>query len=145
MNELLRHIDYGKVHAANLLVCAALYLKEYDKSVYTYSLLQGRMVDSVGVMAQCALAEAVASLSPEFQVKHRTAWAISLTFSANVLYETMQLYQLLPGTYDPGDFIAYGVGALGWAALHRGARCLYDSGLTDPINRALGVARRYEV
>lgn len=159
MREFLIRFDLGKMQATNFLGCAALYLKEYDSSIYTYSLLQGRMVDCVGTMAQCALFEGIEySLRPRFEeeemgvadrvspffLKHRTTFAASTLFTANVSYEVMQMYNILPGTYDPGDFVAYGLGALGWAALHRSAKYLYDSGLTDPINRALRFPRRCE-
>lgn len=48
----------------------------------------------------------------------------------------------LYGTFDWGDFAAYGLGAAAWVVFDRTAKAVHDSGLTLPIYRALKIKHK---
>lgn len=58
------------------------------------------------------------------------------------LTEFSQKFGLTDGTFDPGDFVAYAVGAAGWAVFENVAKAIHDSGFSLPIYRTLGIQHR---
>lgn len=77
----------------------------------------------------------------ELWCKNRSLMPAMIMFCGNSVYEVMQYMNNGYG-YDTGDFAAYAVGSLNWIGLHKGAKRLYDSGLTMPIYKALGIIDR---
>ncbi len=62
--------------------------------------------------------------------------------AAQTIFEMGQGIGFFPGTFDPGDIIAYGIGALAWIGIDAAARRLYYSGLTKPIYSLLDIKDR---
>ncbi|OGZ27905.1 MAG: hypothetical protein A2427_04910 [Candidatus Nealsonbacteria bacterium RIFOXYC1_FULL_40_7] len=56
--------------------------------------------------------------------------------------EISQGLGLIDGTFSVGDFAAYAIGTICWAAFENTAKTIHDSGLSLPIYRALGIQHR---
>lgn len=104
--------------------------------------LQGRVVDTIGIAATAAFLKTIYKIwdpAPDLKeyvkgtkfenignklIDKRPLLAAFGAFIGQANYEIMQGLGIMPGTYDPGDFIAYGIGTLGFVGLNYGAKYL---------------------
>ncbi len=98
------------------------------------NMLRGRLYDSFGPICY-ALGSKLLLGQDEFEL-HTAAGTVPIAI------EVGQLLHIRHGTFDPGDFAAYGVGLVGWVAYDKAAKALYDSGITKPLYRVLGIQDR---
>lgn len=129
----------------------ALALNYIESSQAVPAIFRDRMADTIGTTAQAAFNLLV--LSPIYyryntrlhqnKIRDQVDEKLylkpgAIAFASNTIYEAVQFYNDVKGK-DPGDFAAYAIGALAWIGIHKGAKRLYDSGLTVPIYRVLRI------
>jgi hypothetical protein len=139
---LNRLMDVRKQAFATLnLTVASFALYGIDRlNPATPEFLQGRIVDTVGTTANAALLDTIYGVWDDsdsirtmvkntrfervgyFFADNRPLKAALYAFVSQVNWEVMQGIGVIPGTYDPGDIVAYGVGALSWVGLNMAGR-----------------------
>lgn len=115
----------------------AIGLKITELSVFGQSrlnpMLQGRLYDTMSI--------------PVIAPLNKALWNDDLSQGQNILVssifpilnEICEGLGVAKGTFDWGDFVAFGAGSLLWLAYDSSAKKLHDSGLTLPIYRALNI------
>lgn len=103
-------------------------------------LARGKFTDiSIGALAT---ATAPAFISVKELTNKNILKSIALGISMPSFFEYLQLVGIREGVYNPLDFVAYAIGALGWGAIEYAAKGLHDSGATLRIYRALNIQHR---
>lgn len=130
----------GQAFATVGLTLASVALTAVDRiNPATPEFLQGRIVDTLGTTANAALLDTIYGIWDESSVireivkgsrfekvgnylaSNRPLRSALYAFAGQATWEAMQGLGIIPGTYDPGDIVAYGVGALGWVGLNMAA------------------------
>jgi hypothetical protein len=96
--------------------------------------LRGHLFDGFGGLTQSALNKMVFGQGIKSNV--------AAGFITNSIIEVYQKFNIIPGTFDWWDFAAYAAGALAFGLYDQSAKALYDSGVTKPIYKALGIQDR---
>lgn len=105
----------------------------FDRSETTPPLLQGHIRDSLSVLVYGPMQRLTSNKN------FGTIDSAIRGFGIASAIEGTQYLKLLPGTYDPYDFLAYGVSAIAWISFDSAAKTLYNSGFTKPMYRRLHI------
>lgn len=114
---------------------AARSFNEGIASIRTPPYMVGRVRDIFAGAVQASAAKAILN-------SENTLALSACGFIANASSELYQGIGWEQGTFDPGDFVAFGVGAIAWGLFDKSAKLLYDSGATKPIYNVLNIRDR---
>lgn len=155
LRDRIRGAFFDGMVTIDLTFCSFLAYDLDKRNPATPDFLQGRIVDIIGTAANIALLKTIYGVwdpAPDLRestkgtrlenianklAENRPLLSALSGFLAQANWEVMQGLGIIPGTYDPGDFIAYGVGALGFVGLNYGAKYLekrFGNSLIDNMN-----------
>lgn len=115
----------------------ALAFERLDRGNYAQNLpnfMRGRLFDSMSVPVTASMNKIF--MGDKFEVNLISGIIVSCAI------EIGEGLHFWAGTFDLGDFLAYGVGAVIWTAFEESAKSLHDSGATLPIYKAMGIKHR---
>lgn len=122
---------------------AALVLDRSKLPNISIGVFEGHALDFFGGLSAPILFRAVAGDIIKNRIYNAITGCVTVSGSEfSQLIGGQGIDPLEKATFDPKDFIAYGVGVLAWYLVDYSAKKLYDSGLTRPLYRVLHIRDR---
>src|SRR3989338_3561026 len=142
-DNLITRINYSERAKGGLalafLTLGVIPAYAIDVSTNSPEILAGHVKDFLSIPLGAALIKTIlGSGSDPTDTYSETIFASGYPVSK----EIFQFIGLDKGVFDPGDFIAFGIGAAAWICFDRAAKALYRSGITKPFYKLLCINDR---